>query len=200
MQWPVEVTDYLSGRGHNVPVSQPILIKKAATQFERLLPVLEDLGAAPRSILDIGCGLAITDVFLVRAFEVRTLYLLDGDGTISKEQVGFKPDQQPWNDVAIGAAMVRANVQLDCDVFEVRPAPFEMPADLIVSFRSWGHHYPVSIYIESVKRSLNPGGAVVLDIRQGTDGHAAMIDAGFQMVAQVPDTSIKCGRLVFKRS
>lgn len=199
LNWPIEVTDYLRERGHNMLTSPTNIVRKASEQFERLFPVLEDLGVLPHSILDIGCGLAITDIFLVRAFGPKTLYLLDGDGTIPKIEVGFKAGQQPWNDVAIGAAMVRANVQLDCAVFEVRPTAFTMPADLIVSFRSWGHHYPVGTYIESVKRSLSPNGVVVLDIRQGTDGRAAMLDAGFRLMTQVPDPSIKCARLVFKR-
>ena len=47
---------------------------------------------------------------------------------------------------------------------------FEIKVDLILSLMSWGFHYPVSTYLQSVYNTFRDGGIVILDIRKGTEG------------------------------
>ena len=49
-----------------------------------------------------------------------------------------------------------------------------MQPDVVISIISWGFHYPVSTYLEDVHEALVPGGVAILDIRNGTDGVAAL--------------------------
>ena len=41
------------------------------------------------------------------------------------------------------------------------------PVDLILSLHSWGFHYPISVYLDSVIKVLAPNGKIIIDIRRG---------------------------------
>jgi len=196
MIWPDQVRDYLIRSGRIPEYSCPMIEAHAVEKFAALVPVLA--GRRPvRSILDIGCGLALVDVHLARTILLDAVHLLDGDGTAAQDR-GFKPTMTAWADVEIGGMMMRANVPACPPVTIHAPRPFHLAVDLIISSRSWGHHYPVSVYAESVVRSLNPGGLVVLDIRAGTSGLTQLAALGFEVVCRIPDPSEKCARFALE--
>ena len=59
------------------------------------------------------------------------------------------------------------------NLFEVKDGPRikqEAKIDLAISLLSWGFHYPVSTYLDQAHKLLRPGGVLIMDIRQGTDG------------------------------
>lgn len=192
--WPETVKAYLHRMGRDPVESCPKIEREAAQYMEALRPVL-DQRDPPSRVLDIGCGLAVLDIHIARVYKSIVVRLLDGDGTGSRAR-GFRLQMEPWADVEAGHTMFRANVGGDvCPFVSVhRPGDFDMSCDLILSSRSWCHHYPASVYLDSVKRSLNPGGLLVVDIRAGTDGLDVLRGAGFEVVARVPDPSEKCGR------
>jgi len=194
--WPDQVRDYLIRTGRDLDYSCPLIELAAVQKFAALWPVLAGR-RPPESLLDIGCGLALIDVHLARAWPGVRVHLLDGDGTGAQDR-GFKQTMTAWGDVAAGAAMMRANVPACPPVTIHAPRPFHLAVDLIISSRSWGHHYPVSVYAESVVRSLNPGGLVVLDIRTGTSGLTQLAALGFEVVCRIPDPSEKCGRFALE--
>jgi len=170
---------------------------QAAAQFAAMARLVESI--APRRLLDIGCGFGMIDILIARAAPVEVIHLLDGDGS-NDARTGFKDHTQPWFDVALGVAMVRANVREGTEVIGHRVGQYLDIAevDLVISCRSWGHHYPVSTYLPTVRRCLRPGGHVLLDIRNRTDGMRAMQGAGFVPIEPIPDDSKKCERWIFR--
>jgi SAM-dependent methyltransferase len=198
MKWPVDVLVYLASTGRTPAGSCARIEERAAGDVAEILPYLE--GVPVRSMLDIGCGLALVDVLLARAVAPRRVYLLDGaePGVLDR---GYKTVMQPWGSVAIAASMFRANVDAAVELVTLAPEPFELdhPVDLIISNRSWGHHYPVSVYLESVTRSLAPGGVLAVDLRAGRGGAAEIQAAGFEHVAEIKQAGGKCDRVIFRR-
>lgn len=175
--------------------------QNAARQFRALEHLVER--ERPSSLLDLGCGYAIICVYVVAAARcVTRVELVDGDGSGAPAN-GFRPDTRAWFDVRVGAATLRANVPLE--VAEVRahvagavPEDLE-PVDLLISCRSWGHHYPIQTYAREAPRWVRPGGMVVTDIRRGTDGLEQMRRLGFRAEERIPDPSVKCERWAFRR-
>jgi hypothetical protein len=156
-----------------------------------------------QSILDIGCGRAAIDILFSRSYPETEIHLMDGDGT-GMELVGFVPDLKAWNDVITAQRFVVANTFVYDKVFaHVADPLLTIPSDLIISLKSWGHHYPVDIYLGLVQRSLREGGRVIMDIRRERKnlehGLPKMIDAGFRLLARGVYETPKCERMVFGR-
>lgn len=156
-------------------------------------------------ILDIGCGnCPRLDVHLARHYGgAATMHLLDGDRRIppiGKEQVGFRQSTKAWKDRFAGVAYLRDRVP-DCRIVDHPPDPQrDIPCDLIVSFRAWGHHFPIGAYLDLARFSLRPGGRIVVDIRAGTDGLDVLRDGGFELISpNLELRSLKCGRWVLAR-
>lgn len=148
------------------------------------------------SVLDIGCGFAGIDVLLSFAGPIKRFYLIDG--ICHGERVaGFQKSTVPWNDVNLAAQLLRDNVVCDVTAMTV-PPPLPQPVDLVISLKSWGHHYPVAEYLDFVHKSLRTGGVLILDIRKETTGHDELKVAGFKLMGRAGGTA-KCDRLVFQK-
>lgn len=154
------------------------------------------IGANDR-VMDIGCGFAGVDALLAQSGQ-RTFRLVDGDGS-GERRGGFSQQTAPWYDVRIGTRLVCENAaRASVEFVVVPPAPEPWPCDVVISLKSWGHHYAVECYLDLVKRSLKPEGLVIMDIRNGTDGRATMEAAGFSFKGRIGGTA-KCDRILFMR-
>jgi SAM-dependent methyltransferase len=194
--WPDDVLVYLRGTGRDPAASCPRIAERALADAAQIFPFL--MGRRVEAMLDIGCGLALVDMHLARALRPSCVYLLDGAGDAPQYR-GYRDVMRPWANVEAGAAMVRANIDRAVEVVTVEPAPFDVPVDLVISTRSWGHHYPVSVYLDSVAQSLRSGGVLAVDLRAGTNGAAEIAAAGFEHVASIDQPPGKCDRVIFHR-
>lgn len=163
--------------------------KKQLKTVRRLLDIHK-----PRSMLDIGCGLGLSSVMIAKYSNMKYLGLLDGDG--SGELFGDYRDQAlAWNDVHIAGNIARSilcNTECKVETFVQGRHPVKIPVDLIVSFKSWGTHYPVATYLDLAAQSLETGGLMVLDLRPDDEefraGQRAEIEAaGFRLVERSGD-------------
>lgn len=138
--------------------------------------------AKPRSVLDIGCGLGMIDIWFANYGGVQDVHLMDGDGT-EPIRGDYADDMLPWNSVDVAVEMVRANVQPGVGVAGwLADTRHHIPVDMIVSFKSWGTHYPVNTYIDLAKRSLSKiGGVLMIDILHDNEGKAQLQAAGFTL-------------------
>lgn len=146
-----------------------------------------------RSILDIGCGLAGVDVFLAVATGATDINLMDGDGTAPRK-MGFVDGTKAWSNVRDGAELFRANlpgVRVSCRKLDA----VNVPCDLLISLKSWAHHYPASTYMGLAVKSLRKGGRIIVDIRTGTDGLKDFEAAGFAPLGVCHET-VKAKRYV----
>jgi SAM-dependent methyltransferase len=160
------------------------------------------------SFLDIGCGSGRLAVLLAQHYGGAVdVHLIDGDRRVEafgKEQVGYAPTTPPWNDRAAAAELVRAKVPA-ARVFDYPPDPrLTIPVDLIVSTKSWGHHYGADVYLGLARRSLRPGGRIIMDLRDSThdpragDGLGVMKAGGFRVVVELERTTVKTCRTVLE--
>lgn len=147
-------------------------------------------------ITDIGCGFAGIDVLLYRWLRPLEIMLIDGDGSAPREG-GFHSSTIPWNDVRIAEQFLRENVTVDIHSATVPPEPPHWKTDLIISLKSWGHHYEVDAYRDYARRCLRPGGVIILDIRKNTDGRNKLEQYGFECLGRAGGT-LKTDRLVFR--
>ncbi len=154
-----------------------------------------------QDIMDIGCGLGGIDVMIARHHPVDKIVLVDGNGDLSlRGKLGFKTAQKAWADVRIAEEFVRANARV-FEIVAANPAIVWSAVgdlDLIVSLRSWGHHYPAATYAALAFGALRNGGRSILDIRRNTDGRKQMEAAGFRFLA-ICDEGKKHQRMVFER-
>ena len=135
----------------------------------------KDLGKAPASILDIGCGLAI-EAGLFQQKHDTELYLLDGDfEQNSKSQdrdVGFgEVDnmqfylpvsylKSKWDERGMKYHFLDANnLHIEEDVC----------FDVIWSFKSCGFHYPLSAYSDLIRSHSSPDTRLIFDIRADSE-------------------------------
>lgn len=178
-----------------LPENSPALVARLARAREEvryLAPCLE--GA--RSLLDIGCGAAITSILLYKELGLDHLYLMDGGPLRMREESWFEHAPVPWSDMDLPRSIAKMN---DVSFSFSPPDPdLSFDVDAIISLLSWGHHYPARVYLPLARRSLPLGGRLVLDLRQGKNGADAMLAAGFRMVAQLDETE-KLRRYCFER-
>lgn len=166
-------------------------------EYIQLKPWLPDKATR---IVDIGCGLAGIDVHLARHYPRAMIDLVDGQGDHSNRVMGYNDGTQPWANVGLAVQLVEANApgaKVRGNLADPN-ALFER-CDLMLSFKSWAHHYPVQRYLPLAKRSVVKGGTVILDIRSGTDGKQQLEAAGFEARGVVLSKP-KCDRIVFVRA
>jgi hypothetical protein len=151
-----------------------------AAEFAEIEPHLpEHVGA----VLDIGCGVAGIGVHLHRRYPDATLYLLDRSERAARIPYGYG-DRSFYNSLDAAGELLEAN-GVPGDRVRTVQAPGDDPlpeVGLVVSLLAWGFHFPVAEYRDRL--SLAPGAVVVLDLRIGTSGAAAMAER-FERVATV---------------
>lgn len=154
-----------------------------------------------KSVLDIGAGRGDIDVYLAQRGDVKHIHLVDGDGTGEHVSGYSSRPTVPWRDVMTGVDFVTPRVPKDVKVTWSHPhTPWVDNFDLVVSLKSWGHHYPLSTYLDRVI-AVQPK-LILLDLRtrKGVcgDGIKQLRKVGFREVARVDETP-RCARYLFKR-
>lgn len=195
--FPPAVLDYMSAGDPDLGAKRiNFYAERIVREFAQIEPYLPSRAA---SFVDIGSGVAAIDILVAKHMAAHTVHLVDGDGT-NDRKVSFGDHVKAWANVEIGAAMVRANTgPISIVTHPAEPdALLGIRARLVLSLKSWGHHYPIETYLQKIKGillSAHPG-ALILDIRNGTDGREKLEASGFRFVAQCGETP-KCKRLVF---
>eukprot|EP00238_Polyblepharides_amylifera_P013394 CAMPEP_0196585146 /NCGR_PEP_ID=MMETSP1081-20130531/49673_1 /TAXON_ID=36882 /ORGANISM="Pyramimonas amylifera, Strain CCMP720" /LENGTH=599 /DNA_ID=CAMNT_0041906603 /DNA_START=366 /DNA_END=2165 /DNA_ORIENTATION=+ len=150
------------------------------TSVEPFLPT-----EVPQKVLEIGCGMAMYDLFLFKHYNWNPkieLYLLDKSEYVAPKSEQDKKGFQGFHKDGVETFVFYNNLQCAKDILvanginhnnvhalEANSTIFDGletdSFDFIYSVLSWGHHYPVSTYISDVKRVLKPGGRLMMDLR-----------------------------------
>lgn len=168
--------------------------EECVREAESLAAVLPERG----TVMDIGCGLAGPDLAL---FEIRpelSFLLVDRDEFDDRPHYGFTEDASAYNSLSQTKDFLVAN-GLPAErvaTVDVTTAGFPEDArvDAVISIMSWGFHYPLGTYLSQVHSVLQPGGVVVVDVRDGTEGEDELKAAfGSDRVRQVasPHTAFR---------
>lgn len=182
-------------------------LRRLERDWAGFLPRLPEISPC-RAFLDIGCGLG-GHAALLAAYYPRSIHnLLDGKENRPKGPAdgGFHLQGEPWVNVYRAARLVSYCCGLDSrtwtypEVLEAGTMNHVTRGDLVVSFRSLGHHFSVGPYLPLLKHSLTPSGRLILDIRNGTDGLEQLTSSGqFNLVSEIPQESTKCRRFVLEK-
>ncbi len=159
-----------------VRVSSVKALYEADMKREYLL-IKDYLPQTCSSVLDIGCGCAGIDVFinLHYSHNKTNFYLLDKTHIEKNVYYFFNPKGAFYNSLCVTKTMLTENgVPSDCvhliEATDTNDIEIDNKVDFIISLLSWGHHYPVTTYLDKAYNILNEGGSMLLDIRKGSDG------------------------------
>lgn len=144
-------------------------------EFHRRAPFIPD---SVRAVLDVGCGLAGIDqhIYEYLSSNEPNLYLLDRSRVEERVWYSFEVNGAFYNSLELAKLnLIRSGVpenQIHCvEAPDDGVLDVAVPSvDLVISTISWGFHYPISTYIDSVARIMSNGGVLLVDIRKGTDG------------------------------
>lgn len=188
--------------------NEHVLAPQMQVQVNRTMKMVEQMwsvvtNANPTSLLDIGCGLAIADAIFSRYFNLKEIHLLDGDGTAPRSD-GWHPEgMAAWTDVNMAAQIVRMNGSRRTTVYPHVARPDFKPAfkvDMVMSLKSWGHHYPIPIYRDLAAQVCNPGGLLILDCWDQEQASKELEIAGFRFVQEInPRNDAKGVRIALRK-
>jgi hypothetical protein len=152
-------------------------------------------------LLDIGCGFAYESRWFGEKYGTE-LWLLDGDANTN----AVKPDSASygnWNTNSSDLKFYHTFDFLDAKLQELGTKnyhlvdanniniPSDVKFDVITSWLSCGHHYPVKTYIELMKQHSHEHTRIILDIRcKGTATNFIGVD-GFEIVNVVSNAGGK---------
>lgn len=147
-----------------------VLIRRAAAfiyqEFEALRPTLDQLALG--RVADIGCGYAMFDLFLARAYGSR-IVLIDIEQN-DERHFGYRETGAAYTSLERAHEFLAANGVAPGDITTCNPEKDDLDRigdlDLAASFVSCGYHYPASTYATFFDRAVKPGGAVLLDVRR----------------------------------
>jgi len=182
-EWPlVPIDKLLRGRLYKLAIAlqatlQPESIRKQYSEmieqgYHSLKPYLP---SEAREIVDIGCGVAGMDVHLYNHYEGKPeLYLVDKTQVENRIYYGFNPRAAYYNSLSTAKTLLIQNGVDESHIHLIEAGSRDLATlrnvDLCISLLSWGFHYPVSTYLETVKTFLRKDGALIIDVKKGTSG------------------------------
>jgi len=135
-----------------------------------------------KNIVDIGCGIGLLSLLLYRNLEEPELKLIDKTKTEEEIYYNYENKGAFYNSLNIAKKILIEN-KVNEEKIQMIEAPDngkieieENSIDLVVSTISWGFHYPVKTYIESVNNIVKKDGLIIIDIRKDTKGEEDLLD------------------------
>ena len=135
--------------------------KYSFIMYQEALTIMPHIKKETKNILDIGCGMAAISLYLYHYLGEAKLYLLDKNKVEKKVSYNFEDKGAFYNSLNI-AKILLTNNNVKENLINLIEAPEngnipigEGLVDLVVSTISWGFHYPVQTYIDSVYKILN---------------------------------------------
>ncbi|MEO3416141.1 hypothetical protein AAFO92_15930 [Roseovarius sp. CAU 1744] len=144
-------------------------IHEAYCEYVPVQRYLNKVGFEPRSVIDIGCGQAVPDLFLQRDFKPR-FTLVDIEET-TEQYHAWADSGSGYASLVDAKAMLHDNGSAQNNVKTINPKQkpemlTDASADMLISFYSCGFHYPVDEYSDLITRVIKGGGLVFLDLRK----------------------------------
>lgn len=146
---------------HLEKVTEELFLKELNT-FKKYLP------NSVNTILDIGCGLGIINIYLNNFFEKKPIFFLMDKNRIDKKiNYGFSSNYESYNDLNETKNILLENdVDSECIyLFDVeKQFQINKKMDLVISLKSMGYHYPINTYIELFKNCCTKDTVFIYDI------------------------------------
>jgi len=178
------ILSYLSNKFHSRVLLESFMRKNEIKKdyikiiFNEYLSIREYLPKNTETVLDIGCGVALLDLFLFRHYlclnkKIR-LFLMDKSRTDSKIFYGYKRKASYYNSLSESRVMLEVNGVPEENIVLVESnneTNFDViKPDLVISLLSMGFHYPLDTYIKKIASNISHDGHLIVDIRKNTNG------------------------------
>ena len=142
-------------------ITEELFLKELNT-FKNFLP------NSVNTIMDIGCGLGIINIYLNKFFEKKPIFfLLDKNRIDRKIKYGFSLNYESYNDLNETKNILLENeIDSACvHLFDVeRKFQINKKIDLVISLKSMGYHYPINSYIELFRNCCTKNTVFIYDI------------------------------------
>ena len=142
-------------------ITEELFLKELDT-FKNFLP------NSVNTIMDIGCGLGIINIYLNKFFEKKPIFfLLDKNRIDRKIKYGFSINYESYNDLNETKNILLGNeIDSDCIyLFDVeKQFQINKKIDLVISLKSMGYHYPINSYIELFRNCCTKNTVFIYDI------------------------------------
>ena len=142
-------------------ITEELFLKELNT-FKNFLP------NSVNTIMDIGCGLGIINIYLNKFFEKKPIFfLLDKNRIDRKIKYGFSLNYESYNDLNETKNILLENeIDSDCVyLFDVeKQFQINKKIDLVISLKSMGYHYPINSYIELLRNCCTKNTVFIYDI------------------------------------
>lgn len=143
-------------------------IATIGAEFEKLRPVLDTI--PNKSVADIGCGYAVFDLYLARAYNSK-LTLIDLEAN-DHRHFGFESEGAAYSDLDTAVRFLESNGVAAKSIQKMNPEKADImslePVDLALSFLACGFHFPIDGYLDFFAQKVKPGGHILLDLRKKT--------------------------------
>ena len=142
-------------------ITEELFLKELNT-FKNFLP------NSVNTIMDIGCGLGIINIYLNEFFEKKPIFfLLDKNKVDRKITYGFSSNYESYNDLnETKNILLENNIDTSCMyLFDVeKQFVITKKMDLVISLKSMGYHYPINSYIELFRNCCTKNTVFIYDI------------------------------------
>ena len=142
-------------------ITEELFLKELNT-FKNFLP------NSVNTIMDIGCGLGIINIYLNKFFEKKPIFfLLDKNRIDRKIKYGFSLNYESYNDLNETKNILLENeINSACvHIFDVeRQFQIDKKIDLVISLKSMGYHYPINSYIELLRNCCTKNTVFIYDL------------------------------------
>ena len=129
------------------------------------------------SVLDIGCGLGITNLFIFEHYKRErniVFNLFDRSEYPDKLYFGYQEKAAFYNDLDLARNLLidYGISQKNINAIDANKKNLKNLSgiDIVISSIAWGFHFPISVYVDEVVRLMNQESILILDIRKGTNG------------------------------
>lgn len=136
--------------------------KLSQVEYEKMKDYLP---AAPKVIMDIGCGLGRVAIHLNSVYrDPKALYILaDRDGRTSNRGEWCPGEDEYYNDFGLMQSFCEINGLKNIRPFDTEKGDWNSlpPVDLIISQFSFGFHVSIDRYMDRIHKVLAPGGTAM---------------------------------------
>ncbi|XWV26184.1 hypothetical protein QJ857_gp0894 [Tupanvirus soda lake] len=178
--WKDHFTKYITlQRNHKTFTVEMLenLIRKQQSEIDIINTFLKE---KPKTVLDIGCGLGIYDLALHDFYKSNIkFHLLDKTTTSNEEKkvyYGHREVAAFYNNLEYTKEFLSLNgineenincitVENDIDITKNYLKENLTNIDLVISIISWGFHYPIKTYLDTVYDILSDDGLLCLHCR-----------------------------------
>jgi len=144
--------------------------------YDEFLSFRDYLPAEIRNYTDIGCGIAIINLFISEKLNGKfgKLFLVDKTQMEKNIHYGFMDTASFYNSLELAGETLTENGINKEKLELIEPSgnsiKLKEKIDMAISIIAWGFHFPVNVYLNEVYDSLNENGCMIIDIRKGTNG------------------------------